>query len=639
MEFQQTNILSMTGNDDFATISDLSNYVDLTTNQTIGSGAIKTFTTLPQSSAVPSTGNMLVNKTYVDGAFVTLGTAQTILGAKTFNANVRLPAGVSLILGATATGGRITHTAPHTFYDNLGGGNHYFQLGSTTQAFIDGNGIRLEANKYLNFSGGSYLLEEPSFTNLIYNVPTSFKHQFRVNGFDAVAISSDTNGTLMTFPAGTIMREYTSFDWFLYQLPSGHTLKYQVGGNEILEISSVGAIVYEALSMRDGKKLIWDQGFTNIAYLRKDTITNTFDYEVATGYKHKFMVNGTSVLNIGGSAFGLRSDNNVFILNNNFLYLDAFNDGINCDASGNMNYIAKSGVGRHQKFIGANLVSSVDIDGLVMGVSTLPSTFPKMYADYSKNNWIDGNTSSLRFNCSSSGSHTFLLNSVLLGTYNNSAFSMNVNNIALNLGSTNICSIKQDTATTAFFHTAPTGYIHRFRIGTTTRMDIIDTGLKVYQGYFTKQGSGTTTFGTNVFNNFWTGSVYQAWIDGTNVGSYTLSDYRIKESIVKARPVLERLLKIDMIEYEFKDISIFKKHGTHHGFYAHQVQELFPELDNIVSGEKDATNEAGKIQPQTICAEFGNLYLSAIQELNAKIEAQQKQIDSLLVAMAKLLSP
>ena len=39
--------------------------VDLTTNQTISSG-IKTFTVLPQSSAVPATGNDLTNKTYVD---------------------------------------------------------------------------------------------------------------------------------------------------------------------------------------------------------------------------------------------------------------------------------------------------------------------------------------------------------------------------------------------------------------------------------------------------------------------------------------------------------------------------------------------------------------------------------------------
>jgi hypothetical protein len=93
-----------------------------------------------------------------------------------------------------------------------------------------------------------------------------------------------------------------------------------------------------------------------------------------------------------------------------------------------------------------------------------------------------------------------------------------------------------------------------------------------------------------------------------------------------------------MIEYEQKNISIFKTMGTHHGFIAHQVQELFPELNNIVYGEKDLLTDDGEIQPQTIGAEFTNLYLKAIQELNAKIEAQQKviedqqkQIDQLIV--------
>lgn len=88
MEFIQNNVLSMTGNSDFATIEDLTNYVDLTSSQTIS--GLKNFTTLPTSSVVPTTGTQLVNKTYVDGAFVTLGTTQTITGAKTFNTNVRL---------------------------------------------------------------------------------------------------------------------------------------------------------------------------------------------------------------------------------------------------------------------------------------------------------------------------------------------------------------------------------------------------------------------------------------------------------------------------------------------------------------------------------------------------------------------
>jgi hypothetical protein len=61
------------------------NFVDLTTNQTIVSG-IKTFNTLPQSSAVPSLGDQLVNKTFTDATYVDLVNNQTIVsGIKTFN--------------------------------------------------------------------------------------------------------------------------------------------------------------------------------------------------------------------------------------------------------------------------------------------------------------------------------------------------------------------------------------------------------------------------------------------------------------------------------------------------------------------------------------------------------------------------
>ena len=103
MDYTQSNVLSMTGGTDFATVADLTNYVDLTTNQTITSG-VKTFTALPESSAVPTTGNQLTNKTYVDGlssVYVTLATTQTITGAKTINANLRLNNTRQLIFGTT----------------------------------------------------------------------------------------------------------------------------------------------------------------------------------------------------------------------------------------------------------------------------------------------------------------------------------------------------------------------------------------------------------------------------------------------------------------------------------------------------------------------------------------------------------
>jgi hypothetical protein len=72
-------------------------YVDLVNNETVG--GIKTFTSLPESSVAPTTGNQLTNKTYVDGAFVTIAGTQNITGVKTFSNGL-----VSNSMNATAIG-------------------------------------------------------------------------------------------------------------------------------------------------------------------------------------------------------------------------------------------------------------------------------------------------------------------------------------------------------------------------------------------------------------------------------------------------------------------------------------------------------------------------------------------------------
>jgi len=687
------------------------NLLEADTAETIS--GLWNFTTLPYSSVSAINGTDFTNLNSVNSAisssltgYVSISGNQTITGQKTFNANVRLPAGVSLILGATATGGRITHTAPHTFYDNLGGGNHYFQLGSTTQAFIDGNGISLEADKYLNFSGGSYLLQESAFDNLIYNVPTSHKHQFRVNNFDAVSISSDANGTLMTFGnTGTIMREYISFDWFLYQLPSGHTLKYQVGGNEIFEISSGGAIVYESLSMRDGKRLVWDQGFTNLAYLRKDTTTSTFDYEVATGYKHKFMVNSVTQLLLdatnatftgginmktgqrftpddtfvggaisSGGSGGIRFDADIggtfrFINDSilaltidaltttlpsgNILQLGITGSSIGYNAGANkIQY--KVPTGKTHDFL-VNNVSAVIIDasGVVIQSTAVGAGFPNkiLYLSQNKANYIGSSTTDIRYNCATGGSHNFYQNtSTYLGFWNSTSLTLSPNNVSLQLGTTSTAQIKHDTATSQLQYRTLGSFNHTMYIDGTAWYEFRTDTFRALRGWQCKLGA-LGAYVSNNLNTSWNNPVggLSCWIDTTRIGVFTISDYRVKECIVPARPVLERLCQVRMIEYELKDISIFKKNFIHHGFIAHEIQEIFPELKNIVGGEKDALTDDGLIQPQSIQPEFTNLYLSAIQELNAKciaqqaqmetmqkvIEDQQKQIDQLIVLFSQ----
>lgn len=146
-------------------------------------------------------------------------------------------------------------------------------------------------------------------------------------------------------------------------------------------------------------------------------------------------------------------------------------------------------------------------------------------------------------------------------------------------------------------------------------------------GYKGRQGINGVNIG-NTMNTYWTGGALQAWVDVTNIGNFTICDYRIKENIQPPSSVLERLCNVNMFNYEMKDISIFKNNGNHIGFYAHELKDAFPELNNIVDGEKDALTNDGEIQPQTVTAEFTHLLMKSIQELNAKvIELSNKIIE------------
>ena len=649
MDYTQSNVLSMTGGTDFATIADLANYVDLTTNQTITSG-IKTFTTLPQSSAVPSTGNQLVNKTYVDGAFVTLGTTQTITGAKTINANLRLNNTRQLIFGTT-TGCSLSFTSPSLMvYDNAAGGTHFFFISGSPSVDIDSGGLvirtgkkvqfyagstifensggnafdtniisgyqynfkinsvdkfkihptfgcyvtddlNLTTQKYINWTGGSFQQEDSVGLAYVYNVPSTFNHSFKINNTEVVKISTDVNGTLFTFPAGTIMREYTSFNWFLYQLPAAHTLKYQVGGVDIMEVSNSGAIIYESLSMRNGKRVVWDEGFTNLAYLRKDTTTSTFDYEVATGYSHKFMVNSVTqlLLNTTGATF----TGGIYMKAGQAIYPD---------------------------------------DTLLGGAIS------------------SGGSGGIRFDADTGGTFRFINDSTLALTINGTNITIPANQ-ELQFGPTgsNITHV----AGTTLRYNVPTGDTHAFRINAVDQLQILTSGIKVTGGYFTKLGAAGA-FQASVFNNAWTFPNYTAYIDGTNIGNYTISDIRIKKNIVPARPILDRLSKLSMIEYNYIENGLFKDDGVlHYGYIAQEIKKEFPEFSNLTIGEDTDMTEDGHIQPIRVNAEFSNLFMGATLELNkkveaqqaqieaqqAQIEAQQKQIDGLVLALSKILSP
>jgi hypothetical protein len=107
----------------------------------------------------------------------------------------------------------------------------------------------------------------------------------------------------------------------------------------------------------------------------------------------------------------------------------------------------------------------------------------------------------------------------------------------------------------------------------------------------------------------------------------TSSDYRLKENVQQMVGALARVVALKPCTYKWKADG-----SDGEGFIAHELQAVVPDC---VTGEKDAVNEDGSIKPQGIDTSFLVATLTAaIQELNAKVEAQAAEIAALKGAQA-----
>jgi hypothetical protein len=140
------------------------------------------------------------------------------------------------------------------------------------------------------------------------------------------------------------------------------------------------------------------------------------------------------------------------------------------------------------------------------------------------------------------------------------------------------------------------------------------------------QSSNYTVSGGNIIN-FYNGSgTFVAAISiptnsstGTTVTYGTGSDYRLKENIAPMTGALDKVQQLKPVTYTWKSNGYAGQ-----GFIAHELQEIVPDC---VVGEKDAVDKDGNIMPQMVDTSFLVATLTAaIQELNAKVEAQAAEI-------------
>jgi len=110
---------------------------------------------------------------------------------------------------------------------------------------------------------------------------------------------------------------------------------------------------------------------------------------------------------------------------------------------------------------------------------------------------------------------------------------------------------------------------------------------------------------------------------GSNLTAYnTTSDYRLKENIVPLPNALNKVMQLKPSQYTWKANGY-----TTTGFIAHELAEVMPDC---VTGEKDAVNEDGSINPQGIDTSF------LVATLTAAIQEQQALITSLTARITAL---
>ena len=114
--------------------------------------------------------------------------------------------------------------------------------------------------------------------------------------------------------------------------------------------------------------------------------------------------------------------------------------------------------------------------------------------------------------------------------------------------------------------------------------------------------------------------------NGTNdaVAFNTSSDYRLKDGIVDKTDGIEKLKQLKPRKFYWKsneDKTLVD------GFIAHEVSSVVPEA---ISGEKDAVDENGDIEPQGIDqSKLVPLLTSALQEAITKIETLETEMTAL----------
>jgi hypothetical protein len=111
-------------------------------------------------------------------------------------------------------------------------------------------------------------------------------------------------------------------------------------------------------------------------------------------------------------------------------------------------------------------------------------------------------------------------------------------------------------------------------------------------------------------------------VQNTNNSYGGLSDAKLKENIVDATPKLNDLMNVKVRHYNLKSDQTHKQIGV----VAQELEEVFPSLVEEFSDKDEDGNELGTVTKTVKYSVFVPMLIKAIQELNAKVDAQAARI-------------
>jgi len=115
-------------------------------------------------------------------------------------------------------------------------------------------------------------------------------------------------------------------------------------------------------------------------------------------------------------------------------------------------------------------------------------------------------------------------------------------------------------------------------------------------------------------------------IQNANNSYGALSDIKLKENIVDATPKLEKLLQVRVRSYNLKgDYEQHKQLGV----VAQELEQIFPSLVEETADKDAEGKELGTTTKGVKYSVFVPMLIKAIQELNAKLDAQAARIAAL----------